>query len=547
MLYRVVQEHLATFLAHVREQYEAPLPRYVEDTLRALLGCGVFSRGFIRCHCDACGEDLLVAYSCKGRVCPSCGARRMANLAAHLTDRVLPNVPIRQWVLSLPFELSALCAKRPEVLTAMGRIFYDTVASEQKARLGLAQAETGAVGFPQRFGSSLNVHIHFHTLVLDGAFVRDGQAVRFVEAPAPSPEQLGAVARRVRDGAVRWLARHGYLDERGAEERGNDRDTPTPIEACLQLALSGGTLLARPSETAVLDRDAQDFGRSDRRFWASCDGFDLECAARVGRDQDERRERLVRYCARPPLSLERLEVLPDGRIAYRLKAPRKGRTHRVMSPVEFLARFSAIVPPPRYPLVRYHGALGPRSRWRALVVPRPRLARGATSSCPQPGPGARGEPTLDSHARAPDPVSRSLPANLRAGPPSAGAYLLPNVITVRHWDRLLDGALYTSETRVDWATLMRRTFGFDVTVCPNCHGRMRVLSAITDAAVAKRILDHLGVPSDVPGSPRPATPPGSNCPETNPLPNPWPDPFRQPAAPPSCDPCPSTPSSGRRP
>ncbi len=71
-------------------------------------------------------------------------------------------------------------------------------------------------------------------------------------------------------------------------------------------------------------------------------------------------------------------------------------------------------------------------------------------------------------------------------------------ITVRHWDRLLDGALYASQSRVDCATLMRRTFGFDVTVCPSCHGRMRVQSAITDAAVARRILDHLGVPSDVP-------------------------------------------------
>ena len=75
---------------------------------------------------------------------------------------------------------------------------------------------------------------------------------------------------------------------------------------------------------------------------------------------------------------------------------------------------------------------------------------------------------------------------------------MPNVITVRHWDRLLDGEVLATEPRVDWQTLMRRTFGFDVTVCPNCHGRMRVLSAITDAAAAKRILDHLGIPSEVP-------------------------------------------------
>ena len=57
------------------------------------------------------------------------------------------------------------------------------------------------------------------------------------------------------------------------------------------------------------------------------------------------RERLFRYCARPPLSLERLSVLPDGRIAYRLRRPRRAsETHRIMSPEQFLARLVAIIP-----------------------------------------------------------------------------------------------------------------------------------------------------------------------------------------------------------
>ena len=64
-----MREHLTTFLSHtpsgglmqpVRESYESPLPRYVEDAFRSFLGCGIFGRGFIRCHCDACGEDVLV-------------------------------------------------------------------------------------------------------------------------------------------------------------------------------------------------------------------------------------------------------------------------------------------------------------------------------------------------------------------------------------------------------------------------------------------------------------------------------------------------------
>ena len=78
VLYRTVRETLETFLAHARETYERPLPQYVEQELRAYLRCGVFSHGFTRCHCDACGHDLIVAFSCKGRgLCPSCAGRRM--------------------------------------------------------------------------------------------------------------------------------------------------------------------------------------------------------------------------------------------------------------------------------------------------------------------------------------------------------------------------------------------------------------------------------------------------------------------------------------
>jgi hypothetical protein len=38
---------------------------------------------------------------------------------------------------------------------------------------------------------------------------------------------------------------------------------------------------------------------------------------------------------------------------------RHGHTHRLMTPIEFMARLAALVPPPRFPLVRYHGTLAP--------------------------------------------------------------------------------------------------------------------------------------------------------------------------------------------
>ncbi len=78
LLHEVVREQLESFLSRAREQ-GAPVARFVERELRAYLDCGVLARGFIRVHCDGCGHDRLIAFSCKGRgFCPSCGGRRMA-------------------------------------------------------------------------------------------------------------------------------------------------------------------------------------------------------------------------------------------------------------------------------------------------------------------------------------------------------------------------------------------------------------------------------------------------------------------------------------
>lgn len=84
----------------------ARLSRFVKDEFDALLQCGILAHGFLRLRCGECGHDTLLACSCKRRgFCPSCGARRMSHTAAHLVDHVIPQVPVRQWVLSRPIPL----------------------------------------------------------------------------------------------------------------------------------------------------------------------------------------------------------------------------------------------------------------------------------------------------------------------------------------------------------------------------------------------------------------------------------------------------------
>jgi hypothetical protein len=57
---------------------------------------------------------------------------------------------------------------------------------------------------------------------------------------------------------------------------------------------------------------------------------------------------------------------------------------------------------------------------------------------------------------------------------------------------------------------MQYTFEVDVLACPRCGGRLRLVALIQQASVIKRILRHLGLPTDVPEL-RPARAPPRPC------------------------------------
>ena len=181
-------------------------------------------------------------------------------------------------------------------------------------------------------------------------------------------------------------------------------------------------------------------------------------------------ERLCRYAARPPLATERLTRLADGRLLYELKHRwRDGTTHIGFEPLELIEKLAALVPPPRFNLVRYHGVLAPAARHRAQVVPSgqaPGLDREtAHSEC-------RARPGSGEHSQLEDSHIRPRPRNY------------------------------------SWAELMRRVFAVDVLECPACQGPMRVLAAIHPPEATRAILDCLGLPS----RPPPVSPPARVAP-----------------------------------
>jgi Putative transposase/Transposase zinc-binding domain len=513
ILYRVVQHHLETWLGNARNR-ERTVPRFVERELRAFLDCGILANGFLRLHCDACGVDRVVPFSCKGRgFCPSCGGRHMADTAAHLVDRVLPRAPVRQWVLSLPFGLRYRLANDRELTADVLRIFVRAVFTSLRRRSrpersGSGSAHAGAVTFVQRFGGALNLNLHFHMLVLDGTYRPSGNdpRLRFHPAPPPTSNELEWILQRTLRGLVRVIERRGLGDEpdRLAED--------DPLLAQLLAAAVQGRAATGPragqrvlrfgdrveiqSDEMAVDEKMPGLARSN--------GFSLHAGVAVPANDRQRLERLCRYVGRPPVASERLSELADGRLLYELRHRwRDGTTHVAFEPLELIDRLAALVPPPRFHTVRYHGVLASRSKRRAQVVPRVNEPA-ARASC---GVGAcvSGSRTTrqpsDLQSGSPDwtrtrrRVADRVPG--RTGAPTEPASA-PAGSSLAHRERVTHRSSRPSRY-YSWSELMRRVFAIDVLRCPRCRASpMRILAAIHPPATTRAILKSLGLPTRAP-------------------------------------------------
>jgi hypothetical protein len=97
----------------------------------------------------------------------------MVDTAAWLCDAVLPEVPVRQWVLSLPYRMRVLCAYDAAACALVRGVLVRAVSGfyeRTAAREGVPRPRAGAVAFVQRFDSGLRLNVHFHVLWLDGVY-----------------------------------------------------------------------------------------------------------------------------------------------------------------------------------------------------------------------------------------------------------------------------------------------------------------------------------------------------------------------------------------
>jgi len=337
-----------------------------------------------------------------------------------------------------------------DILQIFVRSVFASLRRRTRRQRGIRNGKCGAVTFVQRFGGALNVNVHFHTLVLDGVYAEDPYGrVRFHRLFPPDDAEVVNVTDRIVRSITRLLERRRLGPQADPEEADPlRRDQPLLADLCGasvsgRIATGAGAGQRVTTIGGGLEWEATAIPKGPR--CATSSGVSLHANVCVPTRDRRRLELLCRYAARPAIATERLSLLPDGRMMYELRHRwRDGTTHVVFEPLEFLEKLAALVPPPRFNLVRYHGVLVPGARRRAEVVPCEAERPHGCESCRRAG-------------------SRSArPRN------------------------------YT------WAGLLKRVFEVDVLRCGRRGARMRILADIHSPDAIRAILDCLGLPSRAP-------------------------------------------------
>lgn len=314
----------------------------------------------------------------------------MTESAALLVDDVFPDQPVRQWVLSVPYPLRFLLASRPEIMGRVLAIVYRCIATHlcKKAGFPRKAAQTGAVTLIQRFGSALNLNVHFHMLFLDGVYIeRSDGSLRFRWVREPSSAELARLTHTLAERIGRYLERQGLLkrdaqnvyladdaSEAGAIESLQGASITYRVAVGPQQGRKVFTLQTLPASEEPFDNDPGQVA-----------GFSLHAGVAARADQREKLERLCRYISRPAVAENRLSLTPSGNVRYQLKTPyRDGTTHVIFEPLDFIARLVALVPKPRVNLTRFHGVFAPNSRHRASITRAGRGKRNRADAAQEP-------------------------------------------------------------------------------------------------------------------------------------------------------------------
>ncbi len=157
---------------------------------------------------------------------------------------------------------------------------------------------------------------------------------------------------------MKLLTRQGYLVEEQnmiymAESETDTALAPLQSASCTYRIALG----PRAGQKVLTLQSVSSYERKpSQQRCANEHGFSLHAEVRCAMNQRNKLEQLCRYITRPTIANERVKLNDAGDVVLQLKIPyQDGTTYIVMSPLEFMQRVAALVPRPRFNLIRLYG------------------------------------------------------------------------------------------------------------------------------------------------------------------------------------------------
>lgn len=419
----------------------------VAQTLDAFTACGDLTRGFARLHCDHCGHDYLIAFSCKQRYfCPCSHQKKVQQFGEFIRHEVVRKVPHRQIVVTLPKRLRKAFQHDRQLLSDFCHAAWLSLRDVIRTRLGTPNGQPGVIIAIQTFGDYLNFHPHLHILITDGAFVGNHS---FHTLPRTDWQR---VAELLQARVLKFFVRKKKLTVQEARKM-------------LQWHHSG---------------------------------FNVHAGYRIQRHDHDGLEKLAQYILRNPFSLEKMTYVPEtGEVIYRSK--RNHATQRLWETFDapaFIAAITRHIPAPGQHLVRYYGAYSNRTRGELRKrCGTPTAPEAADPLPPNSLPTGRCYADFAKNREAMADQSRAAAFNQgMPADPHPDSYAPAPVSQSANSIEIIElpRNAIPRIPRKKWRELIQKVWDVDPFICPNCARPMHINGLLEDRNAVTALLHALG-------------------------------------------------------
>ena len=264
--------------------------------------------------------------------------------------------------------------------------------------------------------------------------------------------ELDNLLKTIAQRTVKLLEKRGLIvKDEGSEHKFLNLKNTQAIDSIHSSSITYRIALGKYRGRKALTLRTEPTLSKPKPFLAEYSAFSLHAGVFCPAHDRKKRKHLCRYISRPSLSEARLSLNNKGQGVYKLKTPyRNGTTPIVLDPLDFLSRLASLIPRPKIHLIRFHGVFAPNCKYRSLIVPQSALLEKTSSK---------------------------------------------------------EKKKQKKSCSMAWAKLFKRVFDIDIQTGLKCGGQIKVISAIHNQQLIKRILTHLGENPKVPELASPRGPP----------------------------------------